>query len=266
MVHAADHSTSKPMAHRSLLPRVRLHRPALDVLTVVCVVLVLAHVVVAGLGGVERLYDRGFYDLLGLSRTGVLQGKVWQFATHPFLHGSLIHLLLNWIVVFMIGGRVYHILGGRAFARIFFGGILIGSILHLMLHPRLPMGIAGERPDAPLVGASAAAMALLLALTGLSPDSRMWPLPVSGRNLGRGLLLSTLILFAITPGRGLPVLSSIGTWLVERADLASLFQIGHIYHFGGGLVGWWYARRLLRTPVSLEELQRARARREGAAA
>ncbi len=235
-------------------------------LSVLCVVLVAGHLAVVGFGGVASLYDRGLYDALGLSRPGILGGRVWQVVTHPFLHGTWVHLILNCSVIYLTGGRVLHILGGRSFLRIFFGGVLVGTVLHLLLHPSLPIGIEGERPNGPLIGASAGAMALLLALTSLSPDSRMWPLPLSGKNLGRGLLLATLILFAITPGLGVPVLSSIGTWLVQKAGLSSLFGIGHIYHFGGGLVGWLYARRLLRSPVSLGDLQRSRARREGVTA
>ena len=38
----------------------------------------------------------------------------------------------------MIGGRVYHILGGRGFVKIFFGGVLAGSVLHLLFHPQVP--------------------------------------------------------------------------------------------------------------------------------
>lgn len=249
------------MPPRSLFPRVRLHKPGLDALTIVCAALVVSQLLVTAFGGVERLLDLGLYELLGLSRGGILDGMVWQVVTHPFLHGSWVHLLLNAMVIYMIGGGVLHILGGRAFLKIFVGGVLAGSALHLVLHPAVPSEFAVR--DAPLVGASAGAMALLLTLTGLSPDSRMWPLPVSGRNLGRGLLLATLLLYFLTPGLGLPVLSAIGVWLERHIEsLETLFQIGHIYHFGGGLVGLIYSRRLLRRPVTLEELQRARERRE----
>ena len=93
----------------------------------------------------------------------------------------------------------------------------------------------------------------------------MWPLPVSGKNLGRGLMISMILFYLVTPGLQIPLLSGVGQSMVD-AGMEGLFRIGHIYHFGGALTGALYARRLLRRPVSLEELQRQRARREGIAA
>jgi len=255
------------MNHPRIIPRVSLHRPGFDVLTLLCAVLIVIQVMVEVSGGVMAHISGGLYETFGLSRPGISSGRVWQLFTHPFLHGSWMHLLLNGLMIFLMGGRVFHILGGRAFAKIFFGGVLAGGLLHVLLQPRFPLGEDGSMiADAPLVGASAGAIALLLALIILSPDSRMWPFMISGRNLGRGLLVATVILFVLTPGLNIPVLSAVGLWLTEKAGLEALFDISHICHFGGGLVGMVYARRLLHSPVSLEQLRRARKRREGIAA
>lgn len=254
------------MRFSSLLPRPRLHRPGFDVLTIVSLLLLLAHGLVVANGGVRGLYDQGFYSVVGLSWPGLQEGKLWQFGTHFLFHGSVVHLLFNWLMIYLIGGSVMHILGGRAFAKIFFGGVLAGAILHVLLQPVYPTGMKGEPAFAPLVGASAGAMALLLALTSLSPDSRMWPLPVSGKNLGRGMLLASALLFLLTPGLGIPVLSAAGSWLARYGGFDALFRVSHLAHLGGGLVGFFYARRLMRVPVSLEDLRRARERKEGMAA
>ncbi|NRB26812.1 MAG: rhomboid family intramembrane serine protease [Roseibacillus sp.] len=259
------------MRRPSFLPRISLHRPGFDILTLLCLVLLVVHVVVVvggevvG-GGVKGLVAAGFYETIGLSRPGVLAGKGWQFLTYPFFHGNWPHLLLNWMVIYMIGGRVLHILGMRAFTRIFFGGALGGGLLHVLLFPSYPLGEGITPPHLPLVGASGGMMALLMALVSLSPDSRMWPLMVSGRNLGRGLMFSTLILFLLTPGLKIPVLEAAGQWLASNGEMGPLFQVSHICHFGGGLVGMLYAHRLLRKSVSLEDLRRDRKRREGVGA
>jgi hypothetical protein len=106
-------------------------------------------------------------------------------------------------------------------------------------------------------------MALLITLVSLSPDSRMWPLMISGKNLGRGIMLSALILFLFTPGLAFPGLSKVGSWVARDEALgASLFLISHPCHIGGGLVGLLFTRRLLGKPVSLEELQLDRKKRE----
>jgi membrane associated rhomboid family serine protease len=239
-----------------------MHRPGWDALTVTCAVMVAVQVLMAALGGFPAALP--VYEQFGLSREGLMSGKVWQLATHALIHGTWFHLGVNLLVVYAIGGRILHILGGKAFVVIFWSGVLVGSVMHLGLHPAQPLG-GEEAYRSPLVGASAGGMALLLALTTLSPDSRMWPIPVSGKNLGRGLLLGSLLLFLLTPGLGLPGFSAVGEWLVG-VGRSSLFTIGHAYHLGGGLIGWLYVRRLLRCSVSLEQLRAERARREGMAA
>lgn len=250
------------MRPRSLFPSIRLHRPGWDALTVTCVVMVVVQVVFAALGGFPAAMP--MYERFGLTWAGLRSGQLWQLGTHALVHGGWFHLTLNVLAVYLVGGRVYHILGGRGFAKIFWAGVLFGSVLHLLFHPAQPMGI-GEPAYVPLVGASAGAMALLLAMTSLSPDSRMWPIPVSGKNLGRGLLMGSLILFLLTPGLGIPGLSLVGVWLVEMGQ-GTIFQLGHIYHLGGGLMGWMYVRRLLGRPVTLKQLQEQRERRESVAA
>jgi membrane associated rhomboid family serine protease len=240
------------------LPEIRLHRPGFDVLTVLCVLMVVVQGVVSALGGFERVPE--VFEWFGLSLDGLMRGRVWQLGTHALLHGNWLHFLINWLVIFLIGGRIYHIMGGRGLAVIFVGGVLLASMFHLVFHPARPIGI-GEVANAPLVGASGGAMALLIALTSLSPDSRMWPVPVSGKNLGKGLMLAALLFYLITPGLGVPGLSRVGNGLVA-AGFGSLFEVAHIYHFGGGLLGLLYVRRLLRRPVTLEELQARREKRE----
>ena len=239
-----------------------MHRPGPDALTLLALALLVVHVAVVMRGGVVFLGNGGLYESVGLSRPGVLAGKLWQFLTYLFFHGSWPHLLLNWLIIYLIGGRVLHMLGVKAFTTIFFGGAVGGGLLHVVLFPVYPLGEGVTPPHLPLVGASGGMMALLMAFVGLSPDSRMWPLMVSGRNLGRGLMMATLILFLLTPGMRIPGLKVVGEWMAGRGGMAPVFQISHICHLGGGLVGMFYVYRLLR-PVSLERLQRDRKRREG---
>lgn len=234
--------------------------------------MLVVHLVVVALGGFDpnNRVTAGLYEWLGLSRDGMARWRLWQVVTYAFLHAHWLHLIPNVLVIYMIGGRVLHILGSRGLAVVYGGGVLLGGVLHLLFHPANPMG-ADKVMLSPLVGASGGAIALLIALTCLSPDSKMWPLPVSGKNLGRGFMLASLILFLITPGLGIPGLSGIGRWVaslggVDAAGIAPLFQISHICHFGGGMMGVLYGCWLLRRPVTLEELQRQRAKREGLAA
>lgn len=190
-----------------------------------------------------------WFEILGLSREGFLSGKIWQILTHGMLHGGWWHAGLNALFVLLVGSRIEHMAGHAAMARCVLFGILGGGICHLLLGTGL------------LVGLSGGFFALLLLLTTLSPQSRMMPIPVSGRSLGAGLVLAALILALINPDLGLPGFSALGRALVDHG-MGSWFQVGHACHLGGGLAGWLYGRWILRPRVTLARLRRDRELRE----
>jgi membrane associated rhomboid family serine protease len=89
----------------------------------------------------------------------------------------------------------------------------------------------------------------------------MFPLLVSGRSLGLGILVAAAFLALINPALGLPGFSVIGKLMVDHG-MEDWFRMGHACHLGGGLAGWAYGRWLLRPRVTLDRLRRERARRE----
>lgn len=202
---------------------------------------------VATAGGLDALGS--WYENLGLSRDGFLSGKIWQVLSYGFLHGAWWHAGVNAVFVLLIGSRIEHMVGRSALMRASLAGVLGGGFGHLLLGSGL------------LVGFSGGCVALLLLLTTLSPQSRMFPLPVSGKSLGLGILMAELILALIDPALGLPGFSVAGRGLVNHG-MGSWFQMGHACHFGGGLAGWLYGRWLLRPRITLDRLRRERARRE----
>lgn len=219
---------------------------------VAAAVLLVIYLAVALAGGVDRL--EGLYLALGLRRADVFAGKIWQIGTHALLHGTWWHVACNAALLLVLGSRIERVLGTGALLKALVSGVLGGAAAHLALVP-------GEGAASPLVGASGGCVALLLAVTTLSPDSRMFPLPVSGRSLGKGILLAVGALTLTHPDLGVPGLASIGKWMALHG-WDSGFRVGHACHFGGGLAGWFYARSWLRRPVSLEELREIRRRRE----
>jgi membrane associated rhomboid family serine protease len=189
------------------------------------------------------------YLNLGLSREGFWAGKVWQVGSYALLHGSWLHAGLNALFLLVIGARIEHMAGRAVLFAAVAIGILGGAAFHLLIGAGL------------LVGVSGACIALLILLTTLSPQSRMLPVPVSGRSLGVGLLLAELALALVNPALGLPGFAAVGDRLVAFG-LGSWFELGHACHFGGGIAGWLVGRWLLRPRVSLAALRRDRARRE----
>jgi membrane associated rhomboid family serine protease len=191
--------------------------------------------------------------MLGLSREGVFSGRIWQVFSYGFLHGGWWHAGVNALFMLLIGSRIEYAAGRAAMTKAVIFGVIGGGIGHLVLAP----GGGG----ALLVGLSGGCLGLLLLLTTLSPQSRMMPLPVSGKSLGLGILAAELILALIDPAAGLPGFSKLGEILAGHG-LGGWFQIGHACHFGGGVAGWVLGRWLLRPRITLERLRRDRERQE----
>ncbi len=209
---------------------------------------------VMAVGGPDRQPAWSWFETLGLSREGIFSGKIWQIFSYGFLHGSWWHAGVNALFVLLVGSRIEHSAGRAAMAKVVVFGVIGGGIGHLVLAP------AGGGA-ALLVGLSGGCLGLLLLLTTLSPQSRMMPLPVSGKSLGLGILAAELLLALIDPAAGLPWFSNLGETLAGHG-LGSWFQIGHACHFGGGLAGWVFGRWLLRPRITLKRLRRDRERRE----
>jgi len=178
--------------------------------------------------------------MFGLSRDGILAGKLWQLVSHALLHGNGVHVAWNVAFVLLVGSRIERIMGPHIMVKATACGIIGGAIGHLLLG-------AGGAGAPLLVGLSGGCVGLLLLLTTLAPDSTMFPLPISGKNLGIGILTAEMIFALIDPALGLPGVSSLGKLLTQHG-LGAWFQVGHACHVGGGLAGWLYGRWLLRLP------------------
>ena len=188
----------------------------------------------------------------GLSQHGIGAFEIWQPLSYAFFHSGWAHLAMNGLLLLSVGSRLEWMVGRRSYLLLLLAGVLLGGLFHLAFSTNI------------LVGGSGAVFALVLAMTTLAPDSKwLMPFPVSAKNLGRGLLTASLILLLTNPDLGIPGLSRLGVMLTE-AGWGGLFRISHACHLGGAVAGWLGARWILRTRISLADLQRDRARRESA--
>ncbi len=167
--------------------------------------------------------------------------EVWRWLSHAFVHGNGWHLAINAAALWLIGSRVERIQGPAGVLKVFFSGVLAGAAMQLLAAPPSQNGL-------PLVGASGGIFTLLLWLTTVSPELRTWPLRLSGRNLGRGIVLAELLLLA-------------AGWWLPRQEFDS---VAHGCHLGGALAGWLLGKRVFRRLPTLEDLKKERARRESA--
>ena len=213
-----------------------------NVVTALMLVLLLLQLVLMFAGGLPKVF--WYYENFGLSWDGISHGKVWQLLSYALLHGDWVHLVINLFILWFAGGRVMQMLGQRKSLEIIAAGVLVGGLLHLLSGLLL---VTGYR-ESYLVGISGACFALLLAMATLSPHTRLRLIPLSGKNLGLGIVIGEALLWLMHPDFGLPVLSLLGEQMVAWGG-AELFEISHACHLGGALAGWCLARRVL-TPVS----------------
>jgi membrane associated rhomboid family serine protease len=167
------------------------------------------------------LVPRSFADeFLALSLAGLRHGFFWQFFTYQFMHGGLIHLLMNCWAIYFFGRGVEGTLGRSKFLTLYFSGGVVGGLLQMLGAWLWPSHLGGA-----VVGASAGGFGLVAAFATLNPGYPLTMLlffivPITMR--AKTLLLICLVLAGlgiVFPG---PVFGG---------------GVAHAAHLGGLLVG-----------------------------
>jgi membrane associated rhomboid family serine protease len=84
------------------------------------------------------------YERFALYGPLVAQGEWWRLITSSFLHVNLIHLGMNMLFLWWIGGPVEQALGRARFALLYLVSALAGSAGALVLNPTIPtVGASG---------------------------------------------------------------------------------------------------------------------------
>ena len=110
------------------------------------------------------IFVQGFDALLGVSRdTAILlganslaevqAGEIWRLITHMFLHGDIIHLIINMYSLYILGTQMETFIGKMKFISVYFISGIVGALLSLALSGAVPS-----------VGASGAIFGLLGAM------------------------------------------------------------------------------------------------------
>lgn len=156
-------------------------------------------------------------QVFGLSSTGLEAGAAWQFLTHGFLHGGLGHLLFNMLSLWFAGREVEWRIGSGRFLLLYILGTLGGGVLQMAI------GQSGV----PMIGASGAVFAVLLAFTTIYNEREVY-----------------VLLFFIIPLR--LKAKTLGRILVGLTVAAMIFQypswIAHAAHLGGAITGYLFTR------------------------
>jgi membrane associated rhomboid family serine protease len=167
--------------------------------------------------GARFFFDGDLFPLLALSREGLIHGQWWQVVTHAFLHGNLLHLIVNMVALWFTGPLLEEFLGGWRYLILYFSGIVAGGLLQTF----------SSTSSGDLVGASGAVCALLVGFATLFPRLRI-----------------TALIFFVIPVR--MNAATLGWLVIGGSFLFWIFgleqEVGHLAHLGGGVAGFLICR------------------------
>lgn len=200
--------------------------PAIKSLIIACTAVFFMQTVASLVGGADAA--RGIIEWFGLIPLLATAGlRVWQPITYLFLHGGLLHLLLNMLMLWMFGCDIERVWGRQRFLTYYFlTGIGAGlcvvavNLFPLMFGRPALAGAAGAT-----IGASGAIFGVLLAAAVLFPDRQVWliPFPVMLPMRVFVLIMGAIEFFSSLEGAG--------------------SGVSHLAHLGGMGAGYFYLRR-----------------------
>lgn len=152
----------------------------------------------------------------------VMITRPWSIITHMFAHVRFGHFLFNMIVLYFMGQLFVSSYGGKKMVNLYILGGLSGYLLFVLAFNLLPA--FQTRHSAYVLGASAAIMAITVAIATLQPNRKVY--------LFGAIKMELMWLAAILV-------------LLDLASVRSgINSGGHIGHLGGAAYGFFYARQL----------------------
>ena len=168
-------------------------------------------------------------SFFALSAEAIRNGFVWTLVSYSFLHGNLLHILINMLLLYLFGRELVVVLGGKLFCWLYFVSALVGGTVWLAFN----FGPAGGH----VVGASGAVMGTIIFFIAMNPNRPMGfffiPLAIRPRTIAYIILGINVVgfLFAELPAGG--------------------DNVAYSAHLGGALAGYLFYKLLYR---SLPEL------------
>lgn len=168
------------------------------------------------------LFNSQVLDWLTLpAAPDVLAGRPWTILVHMFTHYGFWHLLSSMVWLWFFGYVLQDLAGNNKLIPVYLYGGFTGALFFLLASNLIP----GLNTATSMTGASAAVMAIAVAITTLTPGFRFFTM----LNGGIPLWVITLIFAAID-------FSTLGTGNTAVA----------IAHIAAGAVGFVYSKQLRR--------------------
>ena len=165
-------------------------------------------------------------DLCALRADQLWHGAVWELLTYQFLHGGLMHILVNCLMLYWFGSVLENKLGWRRMLGLYLGSGLVGGLVQALYLTFVSRG-GGM---APVVGASAGVFGLVATFAILF----------------RNTPITMLVAFIFPVAMKAKYLLLIEAVLAVLGLLMATDNIAHAAHLGGMLVGVLFALYLER--------------------
>ncbi|WP_394907242.1 rhomboid family intramembrane serine protease [uncultured Mesonia sp.] len=147
--------------------------------------------------------------------------KPWSVISYAFLHAGFFHLLFNMIVLHFAGRFFLTFFAPKKLLNYYFLGAISGALLFALSYNLFP--VFSNLGNVPLIGASAAVMAILIGVATQAPQMQIRLLLI-----GNVKLWHIAVVFVVLD--------------VIRIPFGNAG--GHIAHLGGALLGYAYTKQL----------------------
>ncbi len=107
------------------------------VLIAICAIMYLISILA---GGTDALT---LYKLGAVAPAAIKSGEIWRLLTGTFLHGGLIHLLVNMYSLFIIGTQLETYLGKGKFLTVYLVSAISGSLMSSLFTNAISVGASG---------------------------------------------------------------------------------------------------------------------------
>ncbi|HSW45849.1 MAG TPA: rhomboid family intramembrane serine protease [Phycisphaerae bacterium] len=146
----------------------------------------------------QKLFVPHVHKFCGLSLWGVSHLMVWQPVTYMFLHGGVLHLLFNMLMIYVCGTEFERAFGSRRLIQFYAICGIVGGLAYAGLGAINP-----QYYDKPLIGASGAAYGLAVAAIIFFPHIQviLFIIPVPIRVFG--LIMLAILLFEFLSPEGI---------------------------------------------------------------
>ncbi|HYW94320.1 MAG TPA: rhomboid family intramembrane serine protease [Bacteroidales bacterium] len=150
-----------------------------------------------------------------------LISRPWTIITYMFVHENFLHILFNLLWLYWFGKIFLSYLSERQLLSVYILGGIAGALLYIISYNIFP-GLYQQNPAVIAIGASAAIMAIVIAIGTLMPDYKIYivflgPVKIIYVALA-GFILSSLLDFSVNTG-------------------------GKIAHIGGAAFGYFFTIR-----------------------